>query len=385
MAPRPWISIAALAALSLPIAATAVLGQKMTAWKEPKERDLTVSQDRREVTLKADARTRAPGKYGLLLPGVHITVGAVLSENPESSEVTREIIDWTGRLVPGRTQGSWTGQAIASPEKLNLDFEEITLGADDGELPAWVFYPKQPARDIWAVHVHGLRSSRLSMLRSVGPATNLGMTSLVPSYFGDAENHANGQACHYGSLEAVDVEKGLEYASQHGAKAIYLFGWSMGATISLLLTETSKYRHLIAGLVLISPGPNTEAVIAENARAAGLPRMIATMAPKILSNPVLSRLASLTQPVNFQTLNWTDAPGRLGVPALVLHSRGDTEVPYVLSDMFAQSNPGQVTIREFPAVPHQCEWNLSPVRFQDEVRDWFQRVQTSSQTPATGE
>jgi pimeloyl-ACP methyl ester carboxylesterase len=377
MAPKPWIIATALVTLSLPVAAAVALGQKMTAWKEPKKRDLTISADCREVTLQADPRTRAPGTYGLLLPGVHVVVGAVVSENPESSEVTREIIEWTGPLAAGAMRGSWTGQAIAAPEKLNLDYEEVSLGAVEGELPAWIFHPANPSPDVWAIHIHGLRSSRYSMLRSVESATNLGMTSLVPSYFGDAENHAQGQVCHYGSLEANDVEKALAYAAEHGAKAIYLFGWSMGATISLLLTETSKWRPLIAGLVLVSPGPNTEAVIAENARTAGLPRMIATLVPKILSAPLLSRLASLTRPVDFENLNWTNAPGRLRVPALVLHSRGDAEVPYVLSEGFAKANPGFVTLKEFPAVPHQCEWNALPERFEDEVSAWFQKCETS--------
>lgn len=377
MAPSPWISATALVALSLPFVAAAALGQKMTAWKEPKERELTISTDCREVTLQGDARTRAPGTYGLLLPGVHIVVGAVVSENPDSSEVTREIIEWTGPLVVGTMRGSWTGQVIAAPEKLNMDYEEVSLGAVDGELPAWIFHPAQPLPDVWAIHVHGLRSSRYSMLRSVEPATNLGMTSLVPSYFGDAENHAQGQVCHYGSREANDVEKALAYAAEHGAKAIYLFGWSMGATISLLLTETSEYRHLIAGLVLVSPGPNTEAVIVENAHTAGLPRMIATLVPRILSTPLLSHLTALTVPVDFENLNWTRAPGRLGVPALVLHSRGDTEVPYSLSAEFAKSNPKKVTLKEFPAVPHQCEWNSSPRKFEDMVSAWFRELERS--------
>lgn len=379
MAPNPWISATALVALSLPVAAAAALGHKMTAWKEPKERELTISPDCREVTLEADARTRAPGTYGLLLPSVHIVVGVVVSENPESSEVTREIIEWTGPLVAGKMRGSWTGQAIAAPEKLNMDYEEVSLGADDGELPAWIFHPAYPSPDVWAIHVHGLRSSRYSMLRSVESAKNLGMTSLVPSYFGDAENHAQGQVCHYGSLEADDVEKALAYASEHGAKAIYLFGWSMGATVSLLLTETSKYRSLIAGLVLVSPGPDTEAVIAENARTAGLPRVIAKIVPKILSTPLLSRLASLTKPVDFENLNWTHAPGRLDIPALVLHSRGDTEVPYSLSAAFAKANPEKVTLREFPAVPHQCEWNSAPKLFENEVAAWFREHEASAE------
>lgn len=370
MAPNPWlVSAASLTALLLPVAATVALGQKMTAWKDPKVRDLRISKDRTTVVLKADSKTLAPGTYGIVMPGTHIVVGEVLRQDADTAEVTREILRWTGTLEAGATRGSWTGQAFSSPEELHLDFEEVQLAP--GGLPAWVFHPAKPSTDVWAIHIHGLRSSRQSMLRSVESATRLGLTSVVPSYHGDAENHAQGQVSHYGRLEAEDVDKALAYAVQRGAKAVYLFGWSMGATISLLLTETSAYRQVIAGLVLVSPGPNTEAVIFENARTAGLPPAIAKVVPRILSTPGVSRLACLTKPVDFDALDWSRRVGRLRTPALVLHSRGDTEVPFELSAQFAKSNPETVTLVEFPPVPHQCEWNSAPDRFGEEIAAWI--------------
>ncbi|MBG0741125.1 alpha/beta fold hydrolase [Paeniglutamicibacter antarcticus] len=376
MSPKTWTGIIIATALSMLIIAVAALGQKMTAWKDPKQRGLTVSADYSEVTLESDAKTTAPGTYGILLKDAHLTVGKVVSQTI-GGEVTREITQWSGSRATGRLRGVWTGQAIASPDQLGMVFDEVRLGQAERELPAWVFRPKSTSDDIWAIHIHGLRSSRSSMLRSVPSAANLGMVSLVPSFYGDAENHSKGQVCHYGRLEAADVEKALGYAADHGAKAIYLFGWSMGATISLLLTETSKYRHLIAGLVLVSPGPNTEAVISENAKTAGLPRRIAALVPRILSSPLLRRLTSLTEPVDFKNLDWTRIPSRLRVPALVLHSPGDTEVPYSLSLKFADSNNNLVTLKEFPAVPHQCEWNSLPEKFEHEVESWVSTIKTA--------
>lgn len=352
------------------IAAAAALGRKMTIWKDPKERNFTVSANGREVTLEADPKTTAPGSYGLILSSGHIVVGKVLSQNADG-KVTREILKWEGPTSRGSMSGVWTGQVSSSPHDLGLEFEEIQLGQDGSGLPAWIFSPGTPCQEsVWAIHIHGLRSSRYSMLRSVPSAAKLGMISLVPSFHGDAENHSNDQVCHYGSLESVDVEKAIAFAVENGAQTIYLFGWSMGATISLLLTEKSQYRHLIAGLVLVSPGPNTEAVIAENARAAGLPGKFAELVPRILSTPLLSRLASLTEPVDFKKLDWSRAAGRLRVPALVFHSRGDTEVPFALTADFAQANRDLVTLVEFPPVPHQCEWNSSPNKFEADIASW---------------
>lgn len=375
MTSKKWLFGWTAVALSLPTIGAAALGQKMTAWKDPKQREITVSADHKEVTLAADAKTTAPGVYGIVLPDAHITVGSIIRLS--DGQVTRGITQWTGSRSAGELRGAWTGQVSASPEQLGLPFEEVKLGRGDRDLPAWVFHPEESFRkDVWAIHVHGLRSSRYSMIRSIPSSAKLGMTSLVPSYYGDAENHGHGEVCHYGGREIADVEESIAYAVDHGAESVYLIGWSMGATISLLLSETSKYRHLIAGLVLVSPGPNTEAVIAENARTAGLPGPLAALAPRILSNTLLRRLAGLTVPVDFKNLDWTRSANRLRVPALVFHSRGDTEVPFSLTEAFAKANRDEVTLKEFPPVPHQCEWNSEPERFEAEVESWVKAVET---------
>lgn len=375
MTSKKWLCGWTALALSVPMIGVAALGQKMTAWKDAKQREVIVSADHKEVTLAADAKTTAPGSYGIILSDAHLTVGSVIRLN--DGQVTREITEWAGLRSAGKLHGAWTGQVSASPEQLGLPFEEVKLGCGDRDLPAWVIHPRESSRkNVWAIHVHGLRSSRYSMLRSVPSAARLGMTSLLPSYYGDAENHSRGEVCHYGGLETVDVEESIAYAVEHGAESIYLFGWSMGATISLLLSESSTHRRLIAGLVLVSPGPNTEAVIAENARTAGLPGPLADLAPRILSSPLLRRLAGLTSPVDFENLDWTRGTNRLRIPALVIHSRGDTEVPFSLTEAFARANCNKVTLKEFPPVPHQCEWNASPERFEAEVASWVKAIET---------
>lgn len=380
MTSKKWLCGWTAVALSVPIIGVAALGRKMTSWKDPKQREITVSADHKLVTLAADAKTTATGSYGIALPDAHLTVGSVI--RLDGGQVTREITQWAGTRSAGTQHGAWTGQVSASPEHLGLPFEEVKLGRQGRVLPAWVFHPQDSSRkNVWAIHVHGLRSSRYSMLRSVASSAHLGMTSLVPSYYGDAENHSHGEVCHYGGLETLDVDESIAYAVEHGAESIYLFGWSMGATISLLLSESSRYRGLIAGLVLVSPGPNTEAVIAVNARTAGLPGPLADLAPRILSSTLLKRFAGLTAPVDFENLDWTQGVNRLRIPALVFHSRGDTEVPFSLTEAFARANRNKVTLKEFPPVPHQCEWNASPERFEAEVASWVQALETGKTEP----
>ena len=148
------------------------------------------------------------------------------------------------------------------------------------------------------------------------------------------------------------------------AKKIYLFGWSMGAAIALQLTETSRHRDEIAGLILISPRPNTRKVISTNAKSAGLPTSITNAVPGILSSKLLSRIAKIERPIDFNNLDWTRNSGRLTVPALAIHSEGDTEVPFTLTKAFADKNPKLVKLEKFQPVPHQSEWNSSTKKFE---------------------
>ncbi|WP_236478710.1 alpha/beta hydrolase, partial [Escherichia coli] len=61
---------------------------------------------------------------------------------------------------------------------------------------------------------------------------------------------------------------------------------------------------------------------------------------------------------------------RLQVPALVIHSDGDTEIPVSLSRQFAAANPQQVTLVEIDGAEHAWEYNLDPERFNAAIVDW---------------
>lgn len=146
---------------------------------------------------------------------------------------------------------SWSGIYYASPADAGLEHQDIVIVTPAGHAPAWRI---DGDLSTWAIHVHGLGSSRAGTLRGVRVATELGYTSLVVSYRNDGESPrcGNGRSM-LGDTEVEDVDAAIGYAIRRGAERIVLFGWSMGAAIALQLAHRQAYRDLIVGLVLDSP------------------------------------------------------------------------------------------------------------------------------------
>ncbi len=170
--------------------------------------------------------------------------------------VERRILESYGDLA-GATEGRWTGHTFANAASTGLSYQDVDVPVEDGTRPAWVFRACEGRR--WALHLHGIKSSRASALRSVPIAAELGMTSLVPAFYGDVDADAApgagdvAQGSTLGVREARDVEAAIAFAVESGAEEIVVFGWSMGATIALLLAESSRFHDRITQLVLIGP------------------------------------------------------------------------------------------------------------------------------------
>lgn len=153
-----------------------------------------------------------------------------------------------------------------------------------------------PARKIdgnstWAIHIHGLGSTRAGTLRGVQVATDLGYSSLVVSYRNDGKGPTVGTGrSTLGWTEADDVEEAIHDAVRHGADRIVLFGWFMGGAIAIQLALRPHLAPLIAGLVLDSPVLDWSSVIRANCTRAGLPECAGGLAIPWLGSKGLSRL-----------------------------------------------------------------------------------------------
>ncbi|MBO1741053.1 S9 family peptidase [Leifsonia sp. TF02-11] len=367
------IVVAAVVLIAIAIGALAVvLARRVVLPRPPKLttiRDIDLASE--TITLDADRKTRHPGTFGLWTnDDGYALVGDIVGLDASGDSVTRQLLEIDGTGLSEATEGRWTGHVLRSPAVLQRNDREILIPVDGGRAPAWLIEPNGTPSTTWAIHIHGVRTTRITALRTVPAADQLGMTSLVVSFRGDTEgpdvmNGASG----LGTTEWPDVDAAIAYALEHGAEHVILFAWSMGASIALLLTERSQHRAAIAGLVLVAPSTDWRAVIRHGAHKAHLPAFMASAAAGALSGHLSSRIVGLASPIDLDSLDWTRGP-RLGTPTLVVHSDGDTEIPVSLSRRFAAANPQYVTLVEIDGAEHAWEYNLAPERFNATIVDW---------------
>lgn len=325
------------------------------------------------LTLEATRQTTHPGTFGVWFgPNGHAVIGAIVRHDPAAGTVTRQISRVTGGDLRPAERVRWTGHVYPDAQSLHPDARDVDITVDGGTAPAWLIPSHHPGDgDTWAIHVHGIRTTRLTALRSVPAAQQAGYTSLVISYRGDGEGPpVPRNASTLGQTEWRDVDAAVSYALDHGAHTVVLFGWSMGASPVLLTTERSPARDRISAVVLIDPVTEWRAAIRAGAARAHLPEVLGTLVAAILSTPRLSRAAGLAAPIDLRELDWTRAR-RLTTPCLVIHSPGDTEIPLALSRRFAAAHPDTVDLVEFPAAAHGWEYNANPDTFNHTITTWL--------------
>ncbi len=340
--------------------------------------NVTVSNDRSWIEMDDTERTRTPGRYGFWFDDdSHALVGDVVSETA-TNRIRRVVLASTGVIPSGPTTGRLTGHVYPGPSSLPFDWNEIDVPSPLGPCPAWVF-PSAEDSGVWAIHVHGRSTSRVTTLRGVPVAHRLGFTSLVVSYRGDGEAPTDPMAASgLGTAEWQDVASAIDIAVSNGARSVVLFGWSLGGAIALRAAERTGHNELIEGIVLVGPLTSWSAAIGLAARRMRLPHWIGRLLVGMLSTSAGARLAGADKPYRLDELDWTIAGSRLTHPTLVLHNRGDAEVPFESSLQFARRHPRKVEVIEFSPTAHCMEWNAEPEKFEAEIIEWWARTRRLS-------
>ena len=320
--------------------------------------------DRTETTTKS-------GIYNLWFEsGGWVLLGSEIGDRgPEL--ITRNVTGSSDGLTP-RTgdRASWSGIYFASPADAGLEHRDIDVVTPAGHAPAWRIDGDLSS---WAIHIHGLGSTRAGTLRGVQVATELGYTSLVASYRNDGEGpHVGNGRSTLGVTEVDDVDAAIGYAIRRGAKRIVLFGWSMGAAIALQLAHRKGYRDLIAGLVLDSPVLDWRSVIQANCKRVGLPSNAGTLAMLWLSIEPLARMVGLPTELPLEAFNWAKQSHELAVPTLILHGTSDDSVPFATSEELRDQRPELVTLQAFDA-GHTLNWNSDHERWHVAVASWLKQ------------
>ncbi|WP_416377119.1 alpha/beta hydrolase family protein [Arthrobacter sp. CDRTa11] len=328
-----------------------------------------------QIIVAANEDTTVEGAYGLFFDGGkgHARIGRIVSYSPAERTVLREVEAVYSGDINTAHRGWWSGAVYPDPAAVGLPAEDVLIEVEGGQAPAWLVRAAGKSRT-WAIMVHGRGATRQEALRAVGPALELGLTSLVVSYRNDGlAPSADDGRYGLGSTEWRDVEAGIEYALANGAEEIVLFGWSMGGAICLQTADLSRFRHLIRALVLDAPVIDWVNVLAHHAAMNRIPSLVGRYGQLMLGHPLGRRLTGLAAPVDLKAMDWVSRAVELRTPTLILHSVDDEYVPYGPSAMLAERNPEMVTFETFNRARHTKEWNVDPERWERLVKAWLRQ------------
>jgi pimeloyl-ACP methyl ester carboxylesterase len=330
---------------------------------------------RQQAIFAATDDTTVDGVYGFFFDGGkgHARIGRIVSYSPAERTVLRDVeAVYAGDLSKAR-RGWWSGAVHPDPAAVGIPHEEVMIDVDRGQAPAWLVRAGGTART-WAVMVHGRGATRQEALRAVGPALELGLTSLLVSYRNDGlAPSADDGRYGLGSTERRDVEAAIGYALANGAEEIVLFGWSMGGAICLQTADLSRHRHLIRAMVLDAPVTDWVNVLAHHAQLNRIPSLVGRYGQLMLGHPLGRRLTGLAAPVDLKAMDWVSRAVELRTPTLVVHSVDDEYVPYRPSALLAERNPEMVTFEPFHQARHTKEWNVDPERWESLVKAWLRQ------------
>lgn len=358
------------AAATASCALAVVAGRRLVL---PTERSTipVIAADTQFVILPATPETLCPGVFGIWAKtdNTHLVVGEILDHDTAAHRVRRRVTAPAARPLKPGEEAIWTSHVFADPGALSADAQSVDLHGDGHAVPAWLIPgPERTAE--WAIHIHGIRTTRVTALRSVPAAHQAGMTSLVVSYRGDGEADGLPAApSMLGSTEWQDLEPAAAYALSHGANGITLVAWSMGAQLALRYLQDGPHRNQITRLVLIAPITDWTATLALALRSAHLPVFLGRMAALVLAAPRMHALVGTSAPIRLDALDWTR--NRLHIPTLVIHSRHDTQAPIGPSRRLARANPDTVTLVELTSPGHALEYNTDPGPFTRTIALWL--------------
>jgi pimeloyl-ACP methyl ester carboxylesterase len=325
------------------------------------------------IQLPRTVDTQLPGEYRLEWTGGDGQVGTITAST--ATTVTRSFTLRHGRLAAGMAVGIDRYDYRGDPDTaLGLAFQQVSVHSDAGDLPSWYLpVSASPSRSVagggsagsgtWVVFVHGHDSTRQESLRYLRFLHGRGLPVLVPSYRNDVDAPSSADHhSHLGDTEWRDVEAAVRWAMGHDAHDVVLFGWSMGAAISLQLVDRSPTRDSVRALVLDSPVLDWRAVLDYQGDLRGLPRALTSVAIRLIE----ARLG-----VDLNRFGGVARAAGLSRPMFVVASASDTYVPNGPARALVHARPDLVTYFDVPGADHTRGWNVDPGHYEAVLGQWM--------------
>lgn len=276
--------------------------------------------------------------------------------------------------APGECPPAWPDSYAypTDPGDVGLEFGEITYETPLGQMGAWLV-PSDGRT--WAIHVHGWTANRREAIRLLPTLNRLGVSSMVIDYRNDpgAPSDPSGHY-RFGLNEWEDVEGAVTFASDAGADAIVLIGYSTGAAHIMSFLERSEISDRVAGLVFDAPNIVLADTIRHGSRDLRVPGVGLKVTPLLIEFGMW--IADLRWHVDWDRTNYVQrAEQIIQVPTLVFHGTSDQRVPISTSRQLEARLGDLVRLEEFQAAGHVMSWNADRHRYESLLAAFVRRIQ----------
>lgn len=307
------------------------------------------------------------GLRGIEWPGGYGWVGDVATQSADT--VVRPFTPYPGAEPLGAgTLVDMTGYVLPpDPAALGVGYEEITYPSPLGDMGGVHF---DAGGDSWIVMVHGKSAPLREAYRMVEPLVGAGYDALVISYRNDDGMPADPSGMYgYGAAEWPDLEAAVQYALDHGAQRVALYGYSMGGGIVMAFMLESDLAAHVDAVVLDSGMLDFGATIDFRADDRSLP-LIRLPVPQSLTS-VAKLVAGWRFGVDWGELDHVGRAGDLATPILAFHGLEDDSVPIEPARELAEAHPASMTLVEVPEAGHVLNWNVDPQSYEAHVLDFL--------------
>ena len=232
-----------------------------------------------------------------------------------------------------------------------IEYESCTIKGTQGELELWMLKGNNTAGPT-LVMTHGWGSSRQGGLKRLEPFMDRCARIVIwdlPGH-GDSGGHTT-----LGSQEHADLARVLD--SIPGTESIVLFGWSMGAGVSLACADQYTGNHSISAIICESPYSIAITPARNVIRLRGVPHRL-NLKPAIALLGVRFGIGS-----SWRGFDRTQIASRIEQPILILHGAEDPVSPIADGRAIAKRSPN-ATLVEIEDAGHNNLWTDGVFRAQ---------------------
>ena len=268
-----------------------------------------------------------------------------------------------GALTTGKFQMRDAENEGLTPGSFDLAFEDVAFQAKDGVgLKGW-WVPVASAKGT-VVLVHGLNRSRLEMVKKVPFLHEQGWNALLFDLRGHGAS--GGDVRSIGYFEREDVHAAVEFARNHAAGPVVLWGISVGAATAVF---TAAEDPKVAGLICDSSFRSLRDTTRHHLRLFSRYRWYLRLVPSWpITDEVLFWYKRRTG-VDPDELDVEKAAARLKTrPVLFVANSGDRRMPQEIAFDLQKAAGARSTVLVIPGTTHGGAWREGTAPYEEAVK-----------------